>query len=397
MASWAIPPLSQAQTLAGPPSLLQHFADHPARQIRLTGSVESWIPRLQAELARGSLVLLASGDPLFFGIGRLLTQYFPAEQLAFYPQVSSVQLALNRLQIPWQEATILSLHGRGVERLQDALKQGSPLIVALTDPEHTPAALARFISDLRLPVRYQGWVCSQLGSPHEQILPLQEGENSAFPSPNLVVLRRVEPEPDPSRWPLVGIPDDQFHTFPDQPGLITKQPIRLLTLGALQLPREGVVWDVGAGTGSVAVEIARLSPQLQVYAVERNATGICLIQRNRQRFGLENLHGIPGAAPQVLADLPDPDRVLLGGGGKGIRDLLPVVAARLRPEGILVANFATLETCSETLQWLRSLGWQVRVEHIQISRSTALAEGTRFAPLNPVYLLQGIPSNLKLQ
>ncbi|MFS8860094.1 precorrin-6y C5,15-methyltransferase (decarboxylating) subunit CbiE [Synechococcus sp. B60.1] len=394
VASWAIPPLSQAQTLAGPPSLLQHFADHPARQIRLTGSVESWIPLLQKELAQGSLVLLASGDPLFFGIGRLLTQYFPAEQLAFYPQVSSVQLALNRLQIPWQEATILSLHGRGMEPLEPALKQGSPVIVVLTDPEHTPASLAQFIADLQLPVRYQGWVCSQLGSPHEQILPLQEGENSAFPSPNLVVLRRVDPEPDPRRWPLVGIPDDQFHTFPDQPGLITKQPIRLLTLGALQLPRQGVVWDVGAGTGSVAVEIARLSPQLQVYAVERNAMGICLIRRNRQRFGLENLHVIPGAAPQVLADLPDPDRVLLGGGGKGIRDLLPVVAARLRPEGILVANFATLETCSETLQWLRSQGWQVRLEHIQISRSTALAEGTRFAPLNPVYLLQGIPSTL---
>jgi len=397
VSSWAIPPLSQAQTLAGSPSLLQHFADHPARKIPLTGSVESWIPLLQEELARGSLVLLASGDPLFFGIGRLLTQYFPAEQLAFYPQVSSVQLALNRLQIPWQEATILSLHGRGVERLEPVLKQGAPLIVILTDPEHTPVALAQFISDLRLPVRYQAWVCSRLGSPEEQIVPLQEGENSAFPSPNLVVLRRVEPEPDPSRWPLVGIPDDQFHAFPDQPSLITKQPIRLLTLGALQLPRQGVVWDIGAGTGSVAVEIARLSPQLQVYAVERNATGICLIQRNRQRFGLENLHVIPGAAPPVLADLPDPDRVLLGGGGKGIRDLLSVVEARLRPEGILVANFATLETCSEALQWLRSRGWQVRLEHIQISRSTALAEGTRFAPLNPVYLLQGIPSNLKLQ
>jgi precorrin-6Y C5,15-methyltransferase (decarboxylating) len=88
---------------------------------------------------------------------------------------------------------------------------------------------------------------------------------------------------------LVGIPDDQFYTFPDQPGLITKQPIRLLTLGSLQLPQEGVVWDIGAGTGSVAIEIARLSPQLQVYAVERNAAGICLIRRNRQRFGLENL------------------------------------------------------------------------------------------------------------
>jgi precorrin-6Y C5,15-methyltransferase (decarboxylating) len=158
-----------------------------------------------------------------------------------------------------------------------------------------------------------------------------------------------------------------------------------------------VVWDIGAGTGSVAIEIARLSSRLQVYAVERNAMGICLIRRNRQRFGPENLQVIPGAAPQVLANLPDPDRVVLGGGGKGIRDLLPVVEARLRPGGILVANFATLETCSEALQWLRSRGWQVRVDHVQISRSAVLAEGTRFAPLNPVYLLQGIPSNWKAQ
>ncbi len=397
VASWGIPPLSEAQTLVGVPSLLKHFADHPARKLPLTGAVEGWIPLLQQELAQGSLVLLASGDPLFFGIGRLLTEHFPAEQLAFYPQVSSVQLALNRLQIPWQEATILSLHGRGLERLEPILKQGSSLIVLLTDPEHTPAVLAQFISDLQLPVRYQAWVCSQLGSPQEQIVLLQEGQDPSFSSPNLMVLRRVEPEPDPSRWPLVGIPDDQFYTFPDQPSLITKQPIRLLTLGALQLPREGVVWDIGAGTGSVAIEMARLSGGLQVYAIERNATGLCLIQRNIQRFDLENLQVIPGVAPQVLATLPDPDRVLLGGGGKGIRDLLPVVHARLRPAGVLVANFATLETCSETLQWLRSQGWQVRVEHIQISRSTPLAEGTRFAPLNPVYLLQGIPSSLKSQ
>lgn len=126
-----------------------------------------------------------AGIRCFFGIGRLLTQYFPAEQLAFYPQVSSVQLALNRLQIPWQEATILSLHGRGVERLQDALRQGSPLIVALTDPEHTPAAVAQFIADLRLPVRYQGWVCSQLGSPpRADPAPARRGE-ICLPQPQL--------------------------------------------------------------------------------------------------------------------------------------------------------------------------------------------------------------------
>ncbi|MEN9260601.1 MAG: precorrin-6y C5,15-methyltransferase (decarboxylating) subunit CbiE [Thermostichus sp. HHBFW_bins_43] len=395
VAAWGIPPLSQARTLVGIPSLLQHFAAHPARKVPLQGSVEGWIPLLKQELAKGSLVLLATGDPLFFGIGRLLTEHFPPEQLAFYPQVSSVQLALNRLQIPWQEATILSLHGRGVEALEPALKQGASPIVLLTDPDHSPAALAQFVLDLRLPMRYRAWVCSQLGSPQEQIFScqLEDIQGRHFPSPNLMVLRRVESEPDPSRWPLVGIPDDQFHTFPDQPGLITKQPIRLLTLGSLQLPQEGVVWDIGSGTGSVAIEIARLSRGLQVYAIERNATGICLIKRNSERFGLENLQVIPGAAPQVLATLPDPDRVLLGGGGKGIPDLLPVLQARLRPGGVLVANFATLETCYETLQWLREHGWQVRLEHIQISRSATLGGGTRFAPLNPVYLLQGIPSS----
>ncbi|MGQ9838319.1 MAG: precorrin-6y C5,15-methyltransferase (decarboxylating) subunit CbiE [Cyanobacteriota bacterium] len=393
VASWGIPPLSKAQTLVGVPSLLNHFADHPARKVPLTGAVEGWIPLLKQELAQGSLVLLASGDPLFFGIGRLLIEHFPAEQLAFYPQVSSVQLALNRLQIPWQEATILSVHGRGLQQLELILKQGPSLIVLLTDPEHSPAVLAQFISDLRLPVHYQAWVCSQLGSPQEQILPLEKCPAQSFPTPNLMVLRRVDPEPNPCQWPLVGIPDDQFHTFPDQPGLITKQAIRLLTLGSLQLPREGVVWDIGAGTGSVSIEIARLSAQLQVYAIERNAMGIRLIERNIDRFGLENVQVIAGAAPAVLQSLPDPDRVLLGGGGKLLQSLLPLLQARLRPQGILVANFATLETCSDTLQWLRSQGWQVRVEHIQISRSTTLGEGTRFAPLNPVYLLQGIPSS----
>ncbi|MEN9203928.1 MAG: precorrin-6y C5,15-methyltransferase (decarboxylating) subunit CbiE [Thermostichus sp. DG_1_6_bins_120] len=392
VASWGIPPLSEAQTLAGVPALLNHFADHPARKISLTGAVEGWIPLLKQELVQGPLVLLASGDPLFFGIGRLLIEHFPTEELAFYPQVSSVQLALNRLQIPWQEATILSVHGRGLEQLEPVLRQGSSLVVVLTDPQHSPQLLMQAIQDLRLPTRYRAWVCSQLGSPQEQIVPLEESQEQTFPTPNLVVLRRVEVEPDPRQWPLLGIPDDQFHTFPDQPGLITKQPIRLLTLGALQLPRSGVVWDIGSGTGSVAIEMARLSPVLQVYAIERNAMGIRLIERNIQRFGLENVQVIAGAAPEVLASLPDPDRILLGGGGKSIGSLLPLLQTRLRPQGVLVANFATLETCSETLQWLRCQGWQVRVEHIQISRSTSLAEGTRFAPLNPIYLLQGIPS-----
>jgi precorrin-6Y C5,15-methyltransferase (decarboxylating) len=159
-------------------------------------------------------------------------------------------------------------------------------------------------------------------------------------------------------------------------------------LGLLQLPTRGVIWDIGAGTGSISIELARLLPQSQIFAIEKNATGIALIQRNCQRFGVSTVQIVAGRAPTALAALPPPQRVVLAGGGASVAEILPVVSAALIPAGILVGNFATLEACAMTQQFFRRLGWPLHLLQVHLSRSVEIAGSTRFSPLNPVTLLQ---------
>ncbi len=384
--------LQLATVIAGYPSHLRHLQHHPAGQICLDQPLETWIQLLRQHLQRSSVVLLASGDPLLFGIGRTLKDHFSADQLIFYPHLSSIQLAFNRAQIPWQNATLISIHGRSIESLETALKRSETPIAVLTDPIHTPTVIAQMIQDLKLPCHYQLWICSQLGSDSEQVIRLSPAQAIAqeFPQPNVVILERLDSDPDPTSdpWPLMGIPDDQFHTFPDHPGLITKQEVRALTLSLLQIPTQGIVWDIGAGTGSLSIELARLAPQLQIYAIEKTLAGIQLIQKNCQRFQVRSVHPISGQAPQILSQLPAPDRVILGGGGAQIPDIIEQIQQVIHSQGILVGNFATLESCLTAQSELKQRGWIVQLLQVNLARSVAIAHATRLSPLNPVILLQ---------
>ena len=384
--------LNAATVIAGFPSHLQHFQHHPARQIPLNQPLENWIQILRQALQRSSVVLLASGDPLLFGIGRTLKDHFSSDQLIFYPHLSSIQLAFNRAQLPWQNASLISIHGRSIEALETALKRSETPIAVLTDPIHTPAAIAQMIQDLKLPCRYQLWICSQLGSAYEQVICLSPSQvlDQEFPQPNVVILERINSDLDPAAdpWPLMGIPDDQFHTFPDHPGLITKQEVRALTLSLLQIPTQGIVWDIGAGTGSLSIELARLAPQLQIYAIEKTLAGIQLIQKNCQRFQVKSVHPISGQAPQSLNQLPAPDRVILGGGGAQIPAIIDQIHQVTHSNGILVGNFATLESCLTAQSELKQRGWIVQLLQVNLARSVAIASATRLSPLNPVLLLQ---------
>lgn len=389
--------LAQATVIAGFPTHLNFFTTHPARQIRLDQPLEVWIAEIEQALEQDPVVVVASGDPLLFGIGRTLIDRFPAEQLVFYPHLSSIQLAFNRAQIPWQTATLISIHGRSIESLESALKRSETPIAVLTDPIHSPAAIAQVIQDLKLPCRYRMWICSQLGSVHEQVIGLSPPEvlDRNFPQPNVVILERSEADLDPQTqsWPLFGIPDDQFHTFADRPGLITKQEVRALTLSLLQIPTQGVVWDIGAGTGSLSIELARMSPQLQIYAIEKTLAGIQLIQNNCRRFQVRSIQVIVGQAPQILEHLPPPDRVILGGGGSQLPAILDRIVQVIKPNGILVGNFATLESCVTAQTDLKNRGWIVQLLQVNLSRSVAIANATRLSPLNPVILLQARQSS----
>lgn len=338
------------------------------------------------------VVILTSGDPLFYGLGRWLLEVFAPEQLTFHPHLSAVQLAFSRLKLPWHDATIYSAHGRDLAGLVPLLQQGVEKIAIYTDGEASIVAIHSLYQALRLPVRYRAWVCQALGSEAEAIVPWDLAQPiSDLPAVhplNLVVLLRQPQHIPVAEQPVLGLPDNQFFAFRDRPSLMTKREVRVLALAELALTKTvEVVWDIGAGTGSVAVEIARLAPQATIYAIEKTAIGCQLIERNRKAFGLGNLIPLQGEAPPILSGLPQPDRVFIGGSGAQLLANLEFCWSHLKLGGRVVLAIATLEHQGQVLQWCQAHQISPQLLHVQISRSVPLGQGHRLHPLNPVTLI----------
>ncbi|MFE4105301.1 precorrin-6y C5,15-methyltransferase (decarboxylating) subunit CbiE [Almyronema epifaneia] len=385
--------IAQADLLVGSDRHLSYFPQETAQRLALS-PLSTAIETLQAQRAQQPqqrIVILTSGDPLFFGLGRLLLQHFAAEELVFHPHLSSIQLAFSRLKLPWQDAQIVSLHGRSLDNLLPALKQGSEKIAILTDERYPPQAIAAGLLSLSAP--YQLWVCENLGAKTERVHCYPPGAvpTQTFDPLNVVVLiRQPESEQlDLSTLPSFGLADELFLSFSDRPGLITKREVRLLVLGELALKPHQVVWDIGAGTGSVSIEIARLQPSATVYAIEKTAVGATLIQQNCQRLGVETVKLVQQVAPAALASLPAPDRVFIGGSGGHLAEILQVSSERLQPGGRIVLALATLEHLSTVLTWRQQClpDWRHWLLQVQLSRSAAVADLTRWLPLNPITLV----------
>lgn len=390
--------VAQAAVLVGSDRHLAYFPETALSCDRWPlGDLADLAQRLQRWLAAETgqtLVVLTSGDPLFFGLGRWLLEVCPADTLTFHPHPSAVQLAFSRVKLPWQGATVVSLHGRSSDRLIQALKQGANPIAVLTDGVNTPGAIARLVQDLALPQTYRLWVCENLGSDTERVqhYPLATAQTQSFAPLNIVILQAIA-APLPQGLPRLGLEDGAFLEFSDRPGLITKREVRLLVLGELALHPHQVVWDVGAGTGSISVEIARLVPESQVFAVEKTAVGAALIQQNAARFATPQVQAIHGGAPEALAALPDPDRVFIGGSGGHLWEILDTCGARLRAGGRMVCAIATVEHSATLTQWLAARPqWRSQACLVQLARSVAVGPLTRWSPLNPVTLTTLTPT-----
>ena len=394
--------VDQADLLVGSDRHLANFPDHPAEKWALQ-SFKSLIERIHRRLSQSNaetIVVLASGDPLFFGLGRLLLEELPPEHLTFHPNTSAIQLACSRIKVPWQDAQLVSTHGRTLGRLTQVLKQGAEKIVVLTDGVNTPNAIAKLLLELDLPGEHQIWVCENLGGPDERVRSFAPKAliDQTFASLNVVVLLwrpAVELESlEPNDLPAFGLPDSLFLSFRDRPGLITKREVRVLILAELALGPGQIVWDIGAGTGSVSIEIGRLYPQSKVFAVEKTAIGASLIRQNCQRFRVNTITPIHDKAPEALADLPCPDRIFIGGSGGQLQPILEMCGARLKSGGILVLAIATLEHLNLLWRWLERqttksnpTHWRHRLLQVQLSRSVSVASLTRLSPLNPVTLV----------
>jgi precorrin-6Y C5,15-methyltransferase (decarboxylating) len=373
------------QWLAGRPSAPELLAsDRPAE---LLPALE------QALAAQQRVILLASGDPLWFGLGRLLLQRFGAERLRFHPAPTSLQLAFARLGRPWQDARWVSLHGREPEALAAALAKRPPALAVLPDPGRGGAAEVRAILGAAgLEAAYALWLFERLGHPRERVLRLALGDPLPDPLDPLhlvLLIAEAPPDPDPAVLPLFGLQDGLWLQAEDHPGLMTKREVRIQLLADLDLPGRGVLWDIGAGVGSVGLEALRLRPALELWALDRRPGTRALIEANARRLGVVPAGVVEGMAPERLAELPDPDRVLLGGGGRDRGALLEAVLRRLRPGGLVVIPLATLEALGVLRPRLEDHGMAVAVSQHQSWRGAPLGDGTRLAPLNPVLVLSG--------
>lgn len=365
--------LRTAEVLIGSGRHLDRLpADLPGERVTLTTPVAAVLDLAEQRQRAGDRVcVLSSGDPGFFGLARLAAARFT---VTVHPAPSSVSLAFARIGVNWDDAVVVSAHGRALAHaVETVLRQ--PKVAVLTAPDQPPEALGRELVAAGCGPRAVT-VCSHLGEPGDSVVhgSLDNLACGTFPPMSVVLVRAVEPEDGGPGWAW-GLPDE---TFPHRNGMITKAEVRAIALGKLALPSAGVLWDVGAGSGSVALECARLAPSLRVYAVERRTDDIAALRRHTA------IHVVAGAAPAALHGLPDPDRAFVGGGGLAVLD---AVIERLRPGGVVVATFAALDRAAAAA---RRLGNLVQVA---VSRGVPVGENGAFrlAAENPVFVCWGPP------
>jgi precorrin-6Y C5,15-methyltransferase (decarboxylating) len=378
--------IREAQVLVGGRRLLDYFPELRALKIPLGKDPAGTLRQLPALAETKRVVVLASGDPNFYGIGPLVVKALGEEQVVIHPNLTAVQAACARLKMPWQDARIISLHGRTWEPLRAALGRPGPLII-YTDPDHTPRGIAGFLLSHGFP---QARVCvaEDLGQDTERVtwMNLAEASGRDFSPLNLVVVPEAGAVLADGPQLHLGLPEE---VLAHHAGLITKSEARAVVLAKLKLLPGQVLWDVGAGGGSVGLEASLLLPGGKIYAVERHPERAAQIAANRDKFGVHNLEVLCAPAPVCLAQLPDPHRVFVGGGGPEVAAIVRNAIKRLRPGGRVVISAALLETLETARNVLSEPGWEVEVVQLQVSRSHALGGGTALQALNPVWIVTG--------
>ena len=395
--------LRQAQLVIGGARTLQLFADHIApdaerRDLSAALShVPEWIRAAQATQLR--VVVLATGDPLCHGIAAYLASHLCIEALEVIPNVSTMQLACARLGLPWQDMRFASVHAKdagdwqtgappshGLYTLLREIRQYDRLAV-LTSPHNTPDRIARMLVTEGLDAEWEMAVAERLCQTEERVrsgISIAEAARTPFADPNVVLLWRTR-----QRLPqvLFGLPDASFEQRHPEKGLITKNEVRAVSLARMQLRTDSVVWDIGAGSGSVGLEAARLCRAGHVYAIEKNVDDHAIVQRNRRAMGISNHSLLHGKAPEGLQDWADPDAVFVGGSGGELAELISLILKRLRSGGWLVMNFVTLENLGVAVDTLKALGASWDVLQLQASRSKPILHMHRMAAENPVWIV----------
>lgn len=376
----ALEVLNKAEVLIGHQRLLNIFPDFKGEKLVLD-DLSLMLDFLKSTEKR--VAVLGSGDPNFFGVGRFLLRNLPKERIEIFPNVTSVQYAFARIKEPWDDAAFVSVHGRGIKSAIDRII-AAPKVAVLTDATNSPAAIARELI-ARGAEGYDAWLCEDLGMPGEKFTKTDVRGLVDMVASNLNILILIKAwEPNLENYPVIGIHDEEFATIKK---LITKEEVRAVTLGKLQLQDDLVMWDIGAGSGSVSIEAGNLMPNGKIFALEKNPQYLVFLRENLGKFAARNVMLIETFAPEGLDNLPDPDRVFIGGSGGLLEEIIEAVDKRLKPDGFIVLNAVTLDTLTKAVEFLEDHGYTVEVTCVNIAKTRGLTEYKMFEAHNPVYII----------
>jgi precorrin-6Y C5,15-methyltransferase (decarboxylating) len=359
--------------------------------------VPTWIE--QAQACNKKVVVLATGDPLCYGIATFLIKKLGKERFEILPNVSTLALAFSRFSIPWNDAKIISIHKQdtgewhqeadnrhGLYSLLQAFVSENKIAI-LTSPENNPARIARLLVIENLADEFKIYIAQDLLGKDEFLIQGQSIEaiaEQSFNGNNIVILQRKQ---SLNSDILFGLNDGCFKQRKPDKGLITKREVRAVSLAKMQLKLNSIVWDIGAGSGSVGLEAARLCSQGYVYAIEKNEVDFAIANENAKNLKIHNYQLIHAKAPEGLERWDSPDAVFMGGTGGELAGLIKLCLQRLKSEGWLVMNFVTLENLTTAIETLRAENAIWDVLQIQASRSQAILHMNRMQAENPVWII----------
>jgi precorrin-6Y C5,15-methyltransferase (decarboxylating) len=380
--------IKKAEILIGGKRLLGYFEHCSAQKKIIDKNITDLIEFIKDRAVSQSIVVLASGDPLFFGIGARLVTALGGENIVIYPNISSVAAAFARIKEPWGNARVVSLHGRNNESVLFSALEKENVVAVLTDRKNSPARLSQLLIEKEF-VNFKICVLESLGTTEERFnwYRLDRAAEMEFAEPNLVVLKRSSKDPIRIKALHLGMPESYYH---HQQGLITKSEIRAITLSKLRLLKDHVLWDLGAGSGSISIEASLLVPLGKVIAIEKKPERVQQIEINKSRFGTQNLEIVQAVLPEGLEGLSRPDRIFIGGGGRDLEDIINAAAAYLKPDGLIVVNTVLMQNLQTAVEALKTLDFKTSGIQVQVSRSREMPWGDRFEAQNPVWIITGM-------
>jgi precorrin-6Y C5,15-methyltransferase (decarboxylating) len=385
--------LREAEFLLGADRALRAVPSSSAQRMEVGSDLDAVIQRIDNSPAQ-KIVLLASGDPLFYGTARFLTERLGKDRFEVVPHVSSMQLAFARVKESWDEAYLTNLASQALDVAAEKIRTAEKVGIFTTE-QHSPAAVAQALLDRKIDY-FSAYVCENLGSPDERVMQgdLSEIAGQTFGPLNVMILVRKPDVPDrPTSMVgtrLFGNPDESFLQSQPKRGLLTPAEVRAVALAELDLGPSSIVWDVGAGSGSVAIEAARLAASGQVFAIEMDPEDHGLIIANAERFAVKNLVPVLGQAPDCWEKLPAPDAIFVGGSGRQVSHIVELAYARLKPGGRIVANVGSIESLNAVQQVLVKLGSDPAVWMINLARGVQQIDRMRFEAMNPTFLVGGL-------